>query len=48
MKLPGDVEHERRQHCMASGIKLSAETWESICGGACVAGVPDSTIAAAG
>ncbi|MDE0319749.1 MAG: hypothetical protein OXI97_07690, partial [Acidimicrobiaceae bacterium] len=47
VKLPGDVEHERRQHRMANGITLPAETWESICGGARAAGVPESTIAAA-
>ena len=47
VKLPGDVEHERRQHRMANGITLPAETWESICGGARAAGVPETTIAAA-
>ena len=47
VKLPGDVEHERRQHRMANGITLPAETWQSICGGARAAGVPESTIAAA-
>ena len=47
VKLPGDVEHERRQHRKANGIKLPAETWASICGGARAAGVPQATIAAA-
>lgn len=47
VKLPGDVEHERRQHRTANGISLPAETWESICGGARTAGVPEATIAAA-
>lgn len=47
VKLPGDVEHERRQHRMANGITLPVETWASICGGARAAGVPEATIAAA-
>ncbi len=47
VKLPGDVEHERRQHRMANGITLPAETWESICGGARAAGVAPETITAA-
>ncbi len=47
VKLPGDVERERRQHRIANGITLPAETWESICGGARSAGVPEATIAAA-
>ena len=47
VKLPGDVEHERRQHRMANGITLPAATWASICAGARAAGVPEATIAAA-
>ena len=47
VKLPGDVEHERRQYRMAKGITLPAETWESICDGARAAGLPEATINAA-
>ena len=47
VKLPGDVEHERRLHRKSNGITLPAETWESICGGARAAGVPEANIAAA-
>ncbi len=44
VKLPGDVEHERRCHRMANGITLPADTWASICAAARSAGVPESTI----